>query len=80
MFHFHLPNYESLKNDYRNQSGLIKNQVIDMIFIVLNKNNSRRFNVSFMTTVWFQFLYYIDVNGKDIYEYNMEKASTEIQK
>ena len=51
-----------------------------MIFIVLNKNNSIRFNAKFMTTTWSQFLYYIDVNDKDIYEYNMEKASTEIQK
>ena len=76
MFHFHLPNYESLKNDYRNPSGLITNQVIDMIFIVLNKNNSIRFNVKFMTTTWSQFLYYIDINDKDIYESNIEKAST----
>ena len=80
MFHFHLPNYESLKNDYINLSGLITNQVMNMIFIVLKKNNSIRFNVNFMTTTWTQFLYYIDMNNKDTYESNMEKASTEIQK
>ena len=33
-----------------------------------------------MTTTCSQFLNYIDVNNKDIYESNMEKASTEIQK
>ena len=37
MFHFHLPNYELLKNDYKNPSDLITNQVIEMIFMVLNK-------------------------------------------
>ena len=80
IFHFYLPNYESLKNEYRNPSGLITNQVIDMIFIVLNENNSIRLNVKFMTATWFQFLYHIDMNDKDVYECNMEKSSTEIQK